>query len=286
LSFTRAAEELNLSQSAVSKQVAQLETLLERPLFLRVRKRLQLTPEGTLYLIESRNLLSQAEISTRKMRSFSRDREELRVSTLPTFGSRWLISHLNGFRFKHPRIDLHISNRVGMFDFADGDIDVAFFFGHGSWPKAECIYLMGEIVVPVCSPRILSGVKIDQPLALTQLVLLHTAPRPEAWHDWFDAQGCQTHYSYHGPRFETFAMALEAARVGCGVALAPKFLAAEELRKEELIIPWDYPQPSQGAYYLAYPEHKGSLARVRAFVDWIESHLSSPATAGSAKSLE
>lgn len=275
LSFTRAAEELKLSQSAVGKQVAQLEALLERPLFLRVRKRLQLTPEGAAYLVEARKLLLQTEMATRKMRSFSGDREELRVSTPPTFGTRWLIPHLNGFRFSHPRIDLNIRNRVDVFEFSDEDIDVAFFFGHGTWPGAECIYLMDETIVPVCSPHVLPGNSLTEPLALTQLVLLHTTSRPEAWHDWFSAQGLQTRHSYHGPRFETFSMALEAARVGCGVALVPHFLVTGELHREELIIPWHFTQHSEGAYYLAYPEHKGELSRVKAFADWIAAHTAS-----------
>lgn len=273
LSFTRAAEELNLTQSAVSKQVAQLEAVLERSLFLRVRKRLQLAPEGTVYLVEARKLLQQAEMATRKMRSFSGDREELRVSTPATFGSRWLIPHLNGFRFVHPHIDLDIRNRTEDFEFADDDIDVAFFFGHGAWPGAECVYLMGETVVPVCAPHVLSDTLITDPLELTRLVLLRTSTRPEAWHDWFEAQGLQTDHSYHGPRFATFAMSLEAARAGCGVALVPYFLAIEELRSNQLIIPWDFPQRSDGAYYLAYPEHKAGLARIKAFVAWIESYM-------------
>lgn len=278
LSFTRAAEELNLTQSAVSKQVAQLETLLERPLFLRVRKRLQLAPEGAVYLLEARNLLLQAEMATRKMRSFSGDREELRVSTPPTFGSRWLIPHLNGFRFAHPRIDLNIRNRADVFEFADDDVDIAFFFGHGTWPGAECVYLMDETVVPVGSPTILPTTPLPDPLALTELVLLHTTARPEAWHDWFHEQGYQTSYSYHGPQFETFAMALEAARVGCGIALLPHFLAAREINCGALTVPWNFVQHSEGAYYMAYPEHKSELARIKAFINWIESHVTLPDT--------
>src|SRR5699024_6003331 len=90
------------------------------------------------------------------------------------------------------------------------------------------------------------------------------------------AQNLQTRHSYHGPRFETFAMALEAARVGCGVALVPRFLASRELDKEELIIPWNFAPRSEGSYYLAYPENKRELSRVVAFVDWVRSRLPSP----------
>lgn len=102
LSFTRAADELSLTQSAVSKQVAQLESVLEHSLFRRVRKRLQVTPEGSLYLTEVRKILAQVEMSTRYMQSYGGQSEVLNVTTLPTFGARWLIPRLNGFRFRHP----------------------------------------------------------------------------------------------------------------------------------------------------------------------------------------
>jgi len=116
MSFTLASEELNLTQSAVSKQVAQLEVILERPLFRRVRKRPQITPEGAFYLREVRRILTRTEISTRHMRSYRDEVEALNVATPPTFGDRWLIQHLNGFRFRHPCINLNICNRVEPFD--------------------------------------------------------------------------------------------------------------------------------------------------------------------------
>ncbi|MFQ3789677.1 transcriptional regulator GcvA [Halomonas sp. A29] len=269
LSFTRAADELSLTQSAVSKQVAQLESILEHPLFRRIRRRLHLTPEGAIYLSEARKILSQVEMSTRYMQSYGGEADVLNVATLPTFGARWLIPRLNGFRFRHPNINLNISNRVEPFDMQQERVEVAFFFGHGAWPRAECIKLLDEEIVPVCSPRALEGMSVDEPLALTQLVLLQSTTRPEAWHDWFDAQGQYTEHSYHGPRFDTFYMALRAAQAGCGVALVPRFLAQEEIDEGKLAIPWPFSLKSRDAYYMAYPEHMADLYKVRAFIDWI-----------------
>ena len=269
LSFTRAAVELSLTQSAVSKQVAQLESLLEHPLFRRVRKRLQLTPEGSLYLTEVRKILAQVEMSTRYMQSYGGQSEVLNITTLPTFGARWLIPRLNGFRFRHPNVYLNISNRTEPFDLEEERIDVAFFFGHGIWPKAECIKLRDEEVVAVCSPSIIPEQGINDPLDLTHLVLLQNATRPEGWHEWFEAQDRYTGHSYHGPRFDTFYMALQAARSGCGVALVPHFLAEEELQARQLVIPWPFSLSSRSAYYLAYPEHKAEADKVRNFIDWI-----------------
>lgn len=269
LSFTRAAEELYLTQSAVSKQVAQLEAILKHSLFLRVRKRLQVTPEGELYLAEVRKILAQVEMSTRYMQSYGGQSEVLKVTTLPTFGARWLIPRLNGFRYRHPNIYLDISNRVEPFDLEEDGVDIAFFFGHGAWPKAECIKLFDEEMVPVCSPEVMPACGITDPLALTDLVLLQSATRPEAWHNWFKEQGAYTEHSYYGPRFDTFYMSLQAARAGCGVALIPRFLAEEELKAGHLIIPWDFSLTSRNAYYLAYSEHKGEVGRIKALVEWI-----------------
>ncbi|NIC06061.1 transcriptional regulator GcvA [Billgrantia bachuensis] len=269
LSFTRAADELSLTQSAVSKQVAQLESILEHPLFRRIRRRLHLTPEGAIYLSEARKILAQVEMSTRYMQSYGGDADVLNVATLPTFGARWLIPRLNGFRFRYPNINLNISNRVEPFDMQQERVEVAFFFGHGAWPKAECIKLLDEEIVPVCSPLALAGMSVNEPLALTRLVLLQSTTRPEAWHDWFDAQGQYTEQSYHGPRFDTFYMALRAAQAGCGVALVPRFLAQEEIDEGKLVVPWSFSLKSRDAYYMAYPEHMADLYKVRAFIDWI-----------------
>ncbi|QEW07088.1 LysR family transcriptional regulator [Nitrincola iocasae] len=273
MSFTRAADELSLTQSAVSKQVSQLETLLAHHLFRRVRKRLQLTPEGSVYLTEVRKILSQVEMSTRYMRSYGADSEVLNVATLPTFGSRWLIPRLKGFRLSHPDISLNITNRAEPFDLEKERIDIAFFFGHGAWPGAECVHLLDEEVVPVCSPDILAAEGLHSPMQLTRLVLMQNAQRPEAWHDWFEAQGFYTEQSYHGPRFDSFYMSIRAAQAGCGVALVPRFLAAEELLEGKLVIPWHYALKSRDAYYMAYPEHKAELSKISRFTDWIATRL-------------
>ena len=114
---------------------------------------------------------------------------------------------------------------------------------------------------------------MEEPLALTRLVLLQSATRPEAWHDWFDAQGQYTEHSYHGPRFDTFYMALRAAQAGCGVALVPRFLVDEEIDEGKLVVPWPFSLKSRDAYYMAYPEHMAELYKVRAFIDWIRERI-------------
>ncbi|CAI8869224.1 LysR family transcriptional regulator [Pseudomonas sp. IT-P4] len=276
LSFTRAAEELNLTQSAVSKQVAQLEELLQHLLFRRVRRRLQMTPAGDLYLVEVRKILTQVEMSTHYLRSYGGETEVLRVSTPPTFGARWLVPRLKGWRLRHPSIHLDLCSEQEADDLLQGRSDLAFYFGQGSRPGSECLKLFGEELVPVCAPGSLPDTPFTDPTQLTDLVLLQNASRPQAWHDWFDHQGYHTEHSYHGPRFETFYMCIRAAQVGCGVALLPRFLVEEELADGKLVIPWQHAMPSTDAYYLAYPEHSAEVPKVRDFVKWMLEQIDSP----------
>ena len=273
LSFTRAAEELNLTQSAVSKQVAQLEELLQHLLFRRVRRRLQLTPAGDLYLQEVRKILTQVEMSTHTLRSYGGETQVLRVSTPSTFGARWLVPRLKGWGIRHPHIHLDLCNEQQGDDLLQGRSDLAFYFGQGSRPGTECLKLFGEELVAVCAPSSLPSSPFTDPTQLTDLVLLQNASRPQAWHAWFEHQGFCSDHSYHGPRFDTFYMCIRAAQEGCGVALLPRFLVEEELDDGKLVIAWQHAMPSRDAYYLAYPEHSAGVPKVRDFVSWIMGQL-------------
>ncbi|AZL71235.1 MULTISPECIES: LysR family transcriptional regulator [Pseudomonas] len=273
LSFTRAAEELHLTQSAVSKQVAQLEEMLRHHLFLRIRRRLQLTPAGSLYLAEVNKILTQVDMSSRYVQTYGTQTEVLKVATQPSFGVRWLIPHLKGFGKRHPNIHLDIRNEMEPFALLQGSADVVFFYGQGTWPGATCVELFGEEVVPVCAPELLQGRTLADAGALAELVLLQSASRPEAWHEWFLEQGLHTDNSYHGPRFDTFYMALSAAQSGCGVALVPRYLVARELAEGSLVMAWDHAMKSNGAHYLAYAEHAAEVPKVRALVEWVREQL-------------
>ena len=272
LSFTRAAEELHLTQSAVSKQVAQLEDMLQHLLFRRIRRRLQLTPAGALYLTEVNKILKQVEMSTHYILSYGGNTEVLKVATQPTFGARWLIPHLKGFGAANPNIHLDLHNVLEPFDLLQGKADVVFFFGQGTWPGAECIELFGESMVPVCAPDLFAG-GFDSAEQLGEQVLLQCVSRPEAWHDWFHSQGLQSSHSYHGPRFETFYMCIRAAQSGCGVALVPRFLVEDELNDGKLVIAWDHELPSGGKHFMAYAEHAAEVPKILAFVKWIHGQL-------------
>ncbi|WP_447738026.1 LysR family transcriptional regulator [Pseudomonas laurentiana] len=274
LSFTRAAEELHLTQSAVSKQVAQLEDMLRHHLFLRIRRRLQLTPAGSLYLTEVNKILTQVDMSSRYVLTYGEQTEILKVATQPSFGVRWLIPHLKGFGKRHSNIHLDIRNEMEPFALLQGSADVVFFYGQGTWPGATCVELFREEVVPVCAPELLAGRTLGDAAELADLVLLQSTSRPEAWHEWFLEQDLQSVNAYHGPRFDTFYMALSAAQAGCGVALVPRYLAAKELAEGSLVVPWNHAMLSAGAHYLAYAEHAAEVPKVRALVEWIREQLS------------
>lgn len=269
LSFTRAAQELHLTQSAVSKQVAQLEDLLRHPLFQRVRRRLQLTPAGALYLAEVNKILTQIDMSSRYILSYGAETEVLRVATQPTFGARWLIPALKGFGKQYPQIHLEISNALEPFDLSQSRADIAFFFGQGTWPGATCLALFDEEVVPVCAPEWLAEHPMTQPADLTGVVLLQCTSRPEAWHEWFLAQQLHSPNSYHGPRFDTFYMCIHAAVAGCGMALIPRYLVEDELASGKLVAPVPAAMPSAGSHFIAYSEHAAQVPKVKCFVQWI-----------------
>ena len=273
LSFTRAAEELHLTQSAVSKQVAQLEDMLRHHLFLRIRRRLQLTPAGSLYLAEVNKILTQVDISSRYILTYGEQTEILKVATQPSFGVRWLIPHLKGFGKRNNNIHLDIRNEMEPFALLQGSADVVFFYGQGTWPGATCVELFREEVVPVCAPELLAGRALADAGELAELVLLQSTSRPEAWHEWFLELGLHSVSSYHGPRFDTFYMALSAAQAGCGVALVPRYLVAKELNEGSLVIPWNHAMRSTGAHYLAYAEHAAEVPKVRALVEWVREQL-------------
>ncbi|EPM65517.1 LysR family transcriptional regulator [Pseudomonas syringae pv. theae ICMP 3923] len=269
LSFTQAAHELNLTQSAVSKQVAQLEEMLCNQLFARVKGRLALTPAGDLYVSEVDRILIQIDVSSRYILTYGGNTETLSIATQPTFGERWLIPKLAGFGEKHPNIHLDIRSDLEPFDLVKSKTDVAFFFGQGNMPGARCIELFSDEVVPVCSPGIMDSNIFDCQGTLAKHTLLQCVSRPDAWHEWFSQHGIEALNSYHGPRFDTFNMCIRAAQEGYGIALIPRFLVESDIADGKLLIPWNMPIPSAGSHFIAYAEHAQAAPKIKAFVRWI-----------------
>lgn len=265
-SFTRAAEELNLSQSAVSKRVASLEAYLGTQLFERVRQRIVLTEAGHHYLARIREALEIMEQATMDTLAFRRGESILNVATLPSFGNRWLLPRINRFTATHPQISLNVSARQWPFDVLQENIDAAILYASTPWPGGHSERLIGEEVIPVCVPGLVPAGSLP---ALREVPLLHHRARPRAWQRWLDLGNVDGINAFRGSRFEQFDMIIRAAISGAGVGLVPLFMIEEELAQGLLETPFLRTMESDEAYYLVYPERKKTLSSLRAFRDWI-----------------
>ncbi|WP_372424020.1 LysR family transcriptional regulator [Salinarimonas chemoclinalis] len=269
LSFTRAAEELALTQGAVSRQVAGLEAQIGVKLFERVRQRVTLTAAGAAYAAEVRGALRGLSAATLNVMAFRGAGGVLDLAILPTFGTRWLIPRLPRFTEAHPGVTINFATRVRPFDFAREGHDAAIHFGEPIWPGAKLHRLMGEEIVPVASPALVSRHRLVEPADVLRVPLLQQATRPRAWEQWLGEAGLDPARATPGPRFEQFAMVAQAAVAGLGLAIVPRFLVEDELRAGVLVIPFDRPSRSREAYWLVYPEEKAALPAVAAFREWL-----------------
>ena len=268
-SFTRAAEELSLTQGAVSRQVAHLEEVLGVSLFERVKKRVSLTIAGAAYAAEVRDGLSRLAAATVSAMAFRGAAGVLNLAILPTFGTRWLIPRLPRFTEAHPGITINFATKLVPFDFNREPLDAAVHFGDPIWPGARLHRLMGEEIVPVASPALVARFGLAEPADMLRAPLLQQSTRPRAWANWLEEQGLPPQRALMGAGFEQFAMVSQAAVAGLGLAIVPRFLVEEELRSGALVIPVDRSLVGQEGYYLVYPEEKANLPAVTAFRDWL-----------------
>jgi LysR family glycine cleavage system transcriptional activator len=271
LSVSRAAEELHLTQSAVSRQVAALEALLELKLFRRIHRRLTPTLAGAAYAPEVRAILSGLETATLELMAHGGAGGTLNLSVVPTFGTRWLVPRLPRFLAAHPNLMINLQNfetRPRRLDFAAEHVHAAIWYGEAPWPGTQGLRLLGEQVVPVCAPQLVQSGTFA-PNALGRYVLLQNTTRPRAWVEWLTAAGAKNVNGLRGPKFQHMAMIIEAAAVGLGVALAPRFMVADELAAGRLVVLCDCPLQSTKAYFLIYPDENQNLPSLRAFRDWL-----------------
>lgn len=268
-SFSRAAEELNLTQGAVSRQIRTLEEVVGVALFERVRRRVLLSEAGHAYLADVRRALADLGDATHRVMAFTGTRGVLELAVLPTFGARWLVPRLSRFLADHPDVTVNLSARIEPFDFAAEPFDAAIHVGQPVWAGGVLDHLMDEQVVPVARP----GWPADRPLVvpadLAGLPLLHQSTRPSAWAEWFASVGVANDAAWRGPRFDQFSMVAEAAACGLGAALVPRFLVEEELASRRLVVLFAEPLATRSAYYVVHPASKGRSALLAAFQAWI-----------------
>ena len=270
LTFTGAARELNVTQSAISRHIRALETSLGVRLFRRARQRISLSDAGAAYLPEVRACLDRIEASTQQLLSYRRDAGVLNLATLPTFGAKWLAPRLAAFQAQHPNISMNFLVRTEPFDFSGSDLDAAIHFGSLVWPNVVAERLIQEELVPVCSPKLKAALRTGGGAQeLARFPLIELTAIPDAWNRWLQAAGARRQAASQGPRFEHFTMAIQASISDSGVLLVPHFLVADDIREGRLAIAFPLFMRTEMAYYFIYPHSKASLPALRSFRDWI-----------------
>lgn len=270
-SFTRAAAELALTQSAVGRQVAMLEQRLGVALFARVRQRLTLTDTGREYAARIRRHLDQIRRDTLEISAGPDMGFTLEVAVVPTFATQWLIPRLPDFSRQHPNITVNLSVRTQPFSFEDNAYDAAIYFGEQSWPGTQggLIFSEGEMV-PVCSPALRDAHAPWDEASFARCRHLHLGTRAQAWRDWYAQQGwAYTVHAARGPRYELFTMVTAAAAAGMGIGLAPRMLIERELRSGELVVPIDRHLDVRQGYYFAHPEDSPPSEALAHFKRWV-----------------
>ena len=272
-SYTRAAQELALTQSAVSRQITGLEAFLGVALFRRTRHGVALTTSGADYARQIAPRLQALERDTLDAMSRQGAGGAIHLAAVATFATRWLMPRLPGLAVQHPELLVHIETRTRPFLFADTEFDAALYSGTpeqvGNWAGTRAVALLQEEVLPVCAPALLGGKAQLTPAALAKQPLLQQSTRPSAWRQWFDAMGVATPSALAGPRYELYSMTAAAATLGMGVALVPRLLIEPELARGELVVACKRPLKSGRAYYLVSPERGEPRPALAAFHAWL-----------------
>ncbi|MDP3668686.1 MAG: LysR family transcriptional regulator [Telluria sp.] len=269
-SFTKAASELALTQSAVCRQVAALEEFLGLPLFHRTKRGVALTEAGLAYSRQVAIRLNAVERDTLELMAHRGLGGTLELAVVPTFATKWLMPRLALFQKNNPDIAVNLTPRVRPFLFNETEFDAAIHCGDANWPGAEARCLMRENLVPVCSPRLIAPHTQLTPAQVRQYPLLQQSTRPYAWRQWFASLGMEVEGDMSGSRHELFSMLGQAAIHEMGIALIPPFLIEDELRQGLLTVPVIHPFVSDRSYYFMYPERKSDSAALGYFRDWLE----------------
>lgn len=275
LSFTLAAAELNVTQTAISHQIKRLEQELGTSLFVRQNRTLALTTKGRDYLPGVRAAFNDLRLATDRL--LHRDRNHvLTVSTLASLASKWLLPRLSAFQAAHPDIDVRISTSMALVDFNSGDVDAAIRYGRGRWPGLRADWLTADELFPVCSPKLLMGDRpLRTPADLARYTLLHTnGSHDDDWRLWLTAAGLPAETSRQPAlSFDLVFMTLQAAIDGLGVAVGRTTYVEGDLASGRLVKPFDISLPADAGFYLVSPLATADTPNLRAFRQWLLSVL-------------
>lgn len=280
-SFSRAAEELSLTHSAIFRQVAGLEERLGVQLFTRARRRIALTDAGAEYAARVRHHLDQLEKDTYGLISRAGLGRSLHIAVLPTLATTWLVPRLPGFQRTHSDVSVSLSVRTRPFQFNDHPFDAAVYHASQLWPGTTGFKLFDEQeLVPVCTAQVREAIR-SHPEGLAGVAHLHMTSRPDVWRQWYREQGRDCPPSVGaGPRYELFTMLLAATQAGMGVALVPGFLARQALASGALTTADAGVLPVGDAYYFSYPSQDQPSEALLAFEAWLKSEAAQAAGSG------
>jgi LysR family glycine cleavage system transcriptional activator len=267
-SFTRAADELCVTQGAVSHQVKALETELGLQLFKRERNGLLITDAGRDYLAVVRDIFDRLELATDRLLQRQRS-GTITVTTSPDFAAKWLVGRLGRFAEAYPDIELKLAALMHRVDFAREDMDLAIRHGDGQWPELDAVNLSAEELFPVCSPSLMtSRGGLHKPEDVLKFPLLHLDDRRD-WSRWLEAAGHSGEGLLHGPILNHASMLIDAAIDAQGIALARTMLAANDLITGRLVRPFQAAIPLRNTYWIVCPKATRSLPKIVAFRDWL-----------------
>ncbi|MET3153230.1 transcriptional regulator GcvA [Bradyrhizobium diazoefficiens] len=271
LSFTLAASELNVTQTAISHQIRRLEEELGIRLFIRQNRALALTPEARDYLPGVRAAFNDLRLATDRL--LRRDDDKvLTLSTLASLAAKWLLPRLTDFQEQHPGIDVRITTSTSLVDFQRDDVDAAIRYGRGQWPGLRADWLMADELFPVCSPSLLRGDKpLQRPEDLRNHPLLHTSnANSDDWRLWLTAAGLPADIAKQpGITFDMIFMTIQAAIDGIGVAMGRTSYVQEDIAKGRLVVPFKIALPADAGFYLVAPEGRREAPKLAAFRQWI-----------------
>jgi LysR family glycine cleavage system transcriptional activator len=271
LSFTAAASELNVTQTAISHQIRRLEEELGIRLFVRQNRSLTLTPQAREYLPGIRAAFNDLRLATDRLLRKDNDRV-LTVSTLASFAAKWLLPRLSSFQQAHPEIDVHITSSTSLVDFRRDDVDAAIRYGRGHWTGLRADWLTADELFPVCSPALLKGSKpLRSPEDLAQHTLLHSSGGyDDDWRLWLTAAGLPSDISKQpGLSFDMVLMTVQAAIDGLGIAMGRTSYVEGDVAKGRLVVPFKITLPADAGFYLVSPQARAESPKLSAFRQWL-----------------
>jgi LysR family glycine cleavage system transcriptional activator len=271
LSFTLAASELSVTQTAISHQIRRLEEELGIRLFIRQNRALALTPEARDYLPGIRAAFNDLRLATDRLLRKDDDKV-LTISTLASLAAKWLLPRLTDFQEQHPGIDVRITTSTSLVDFQRDDVDAAIRYGRGQWQGLRADWLMADELFPVCSPSLLRGDKpLRQPEDLRGYTLLHTSnANSDDWRLWLTAAGQPSDIARQpGITFDMIFMTIQAAIDGIGVAMGRTSYVQDDIAKGRLVVPFKIALPADAGFYLVSPQGRREAPKLAAFREWM-----------------